>query len=194
MGKKSSLRIKRVAEDRPPPLQRITGQDMTPERRGMVDSMIVDAVRDGKKMDGGFKCRQVIPPIQQMLNAGFLNQQEYRALAYYADQANLAERSPLKDSLNRDRGGSGNGELSASVISALLETARIERDLGSLRDIAHAVAVREITVAQWCIERHGGRERYNGKGKLIAIVPYSEKKNVEIARQDLRMAAHRIVR
>lgn len=190
-GTRGSTRIRKADRDLPTPKN---GKDLTPERYRMVTSKIMDAVRDGKPMDGGYKLRQIIPPIKQMFDARFLNDEEYRRLAYYADQAQLAERSPLKDSLNRDRGGSGNGDLSAAVVSAILETARIERDLGALRDIAQAVAVREITIAQWCIERHGGRERYDGKGKLIAIVPYSETKNVALARQDLKMAAHRIVR
>jgi len=194
MGKATRASTKIRKAERPVPVQKMTGQDLTPERQRMVASRIMDAVRDGKPMEGGYKSRCIIPPIRQMHNAGFLNDDEYRALAYYADQAQLAERSPLKDSLNRDRGGSGDGELSASVVSAILETARIERDLAALRDIAQAVAVREITIAQWCIERHGGRERYDGKGKLVAIVPYSETKNVALARQDLKMAAHRIVR
>ena len=76
----------------------------------------------------------------------------------------------------------------------MLETGRIERDLGQLVDIARAVAVDDKSLSQWCIDKHGGRERYDGNGRFVAIVPICEKRHMEIARLELRMAARRIVR
>lgn len=135
-----------------------------------------------------------VPVIDQMLERGDILDREHKALAHYRDQAHLAERSPVKSCLDDSKsgGGSGGQTLSAAVTSAMLTTARIERDLGSLRDIARAVAVLDHSLSQWCIAKHGGRERYGKKGEFVAMVPVAEKKNMDIARQDLRQAAHRI--
>lgn len=133
-----------------------------------------------------------VPIIDQMLKRDQITHREHTALAHYRDQACLAESSPIKSCLDRSiRAGNGNGP-SAAVISALLETARIERELGSLLDIARAVAVEDKSLSQWCIDKYGGRERYNGAGDFVALVPVNEKKHMEIARLELRLAARRI--
>lgn len=134
-----------------------------------------------------------VPVIDQMLERDQITPQEHKALAHYRDQAHLSERSPTKSCLDQRIGGGGDIHLSAAVVSALLETGRIERDLGQLLDIARWVAVEDKTLSQWCIERHGGRERYDGKGRFIALVPVSEKRVMDMARMELRMAARRIV-
>lgn len=183
----------KATAQRRPTVPTPTGEDATPERRAQSDTKVVEALRSSARERMG-KARKIVPPIETLHEAGKLTDDEYKALAYYADQATLAERSPLKDSLNRERAGGTGDMYSATVVSAMLETARIERDLGALRDIAHAVAVNEMTLAKWCIERHGGRERYGPCGKFIAIVPQREKANMAIALLELRMASHRIVR
>lgn len=117
---------------------------------------------------------------------------EWEALAYYRDQALLADRSPVRSCIDpTPPGGHGPG---VAILSAVLETARIERDLGQLRDIAREVAVNDLSLPAWCIARHGGRERYDGKGRFVAMVPVGEVRNVRIALLELRMAAHRIVK
>lgn len=132
------------------------------------------------------------PVIDQLLDTDQIDQKEYDALAYYRDQASLAERSPVRSCCDTSlRGSDGPG---VAILSAMLETGRIERDLGGLYDIARAVAVNDMTLSQWCIAKHGGRERYNGKGEFVAIVPINEKRHMAMARLDLRMAARRIVR
>lgn len=132
-----------------------------------------------------------------------ISPEEHAALVYYRDQATKAEDDCAQEgtlSPSRVMGGvSGTcaaGYIPASLLAtpAILETARIERDLGELRDIANAIAVRDLSLTQWCVEKHGGRERYDGKGRFIAIVPVNEKLHVGVARMELRMAAHRIVR
>lgn len=132
--------------------------------------------------------------IDQMLERGDLQAHEHKALAHYRDQAHLAERSPVKSCLDDSKGGGATGQtLSAAVTSAIITTARIERDLGSLRDIARAVAVLDHSLSQWCIAKHGGRERYGKRGEFVAMVPIAEKRNMDIAKLELRHAASRIV-
>ena len=139
-----------------------------------------------------------VPVIETMHARAMLSDSEYRRLAYYRDQALFAERSPVKSSLNivigaaPGRPGSERGP-SAAVASAQLTAGRIERELGSLADIARAVAVDDLSLSQWCVAKHGGRERCDASGDVIAIVPLSEKRVMEAAKLELRMAAARIV-
>lgn len=150
-----------------------------------------EQARHASYVSAGMAHRRV-PMIDQMLKRDQITHQEYAALAHYRDQASLAESSPVKSCLDRSiRAGNGNGP-SAAVISAMLETSRIERDLGSLLDIARAVAVDDKSLSQWCIDKHGGRERYNGSGEFVAMVPVNEKQHMAMARMELRMAARRI--
>ena len=89
--------------------------------------------------------------------------------------------------------GGGDTHPSAAITSAVLTTARIERELGSLLDIARAVAVEDQSLSQWCVAKFGGRERYGANGKFVAIVPINEKRHMEIAQMEFRMAARRIM-
>lgn len=141
-----------------------------------------------------FKGRyQRVPEIDRLRARKQLDEREYQALAFYRDQAALAERSPLRSCLDDTQRGGGDIPLGAAITSAILATARMEREMGSLAPIARAVAVDDKSLTQWCVEKFGGRERLDGGGKLVAIVPAGEKRLVEFARLELRMAAHRIV-
>lgn len=171
---------------------RVTGIDATPERLAKNDHDITDALR-GSPTERMAKARKVKPPIDILRLAGKLTEEHHANLAHYAQQCWTARKSPIKDSLNQERGTGGHG-LSAAVVSAMLAEARIDRDLGSLRDIAHAIAVEEVTLHDWCIQQHGGRERYNSAGKFVCMVPNSEKRVLEYALTELRFAASRIVR
>lgn len=143
-----------------------------------------------------------VPVIDTLHDTGKLTYAEYAALSYYRSQAIQAEDDGARYSTlapERVMGGGGGSYGSTTPVTllstpALLETARIERDLGSLLDIARAVVVDDMSLTQWCIAKHGGRERYDGKGKFVAMVPNAEKRAMDEARLDLRMAARRIVR
>jgi len=136
---------------------------------------------------------RLVPVIDTMLKRDQITPQEHLLLSYYRSQALLADKSEVKSCLDFSVKGGDMGP-PAAITSAILETARIERDLGSLRQIARAVAVEDKTLTDWCISQNGSRERYNGDGKCIAIVPCNEVKAMKQARLDLRMAARRIVR
>jgi hypothetical protein len=130
--------------------------------------------------------------IETMLTRGQITDSEYLALAHYRDQAHLAERSPTKSCLDRSQGG-GDIMLPAAVVSALIETGRIERDLGSLLSLVRSVAVDDMSLTEWCIGRHGGRERYDGKGNFIAMVPIGEARVMKFAILELKMGARRVM-
>lgn len=172
MGKATNRKTKPKADDRIPP----TAEQMA---RGEFHSQGMAYKR--------------IAVIDTMLSRGQLTDREHVALAYYRDQASLADRSPLKSCIDFSVKG-GDSHPSAALTSAMLETGRIERDMGSVWPIARAVAVDDISLTEWCIKEHGGRERYNAEGQCIAIVPVREKSVIGIALLELKMAAGRIVK
>lgn len=148
---------------------------------------------------------RVVPVIDTLLRSQRITQAEYDALAHYRQQAHKAEddiaASSSLDPAKIMGGGTSSptgGSIPAVLMAtpAILETARLERELGSLLDIARAVAVDDVTLTQWCIAKHGGRERMgtdgDGKSVVLAIVPKSEKNVMGVALMELRFAAGRI--
>tara|TARA_R100001086_G_scaffold180400_6_gene100197 strand:- start:2093 stop:2632 length:540 start_codon:yes stop_codon:yes gene_type:complete len=143
--------------------------------------------------EGAGIARRIVPPITTLHKQGKLCDRRYEALKYYRDQANLAEQSPNKDSCDFSvRGGQGNGP-GAAIMSAKIETGRMERDLGALRGIVQAVARDDLTLTRYCVREFGGRERLDGNGKFVAMVPVREKETMARALLELRMAADMIV-
>lgn len=140
-----------------------------------------------------------VPVIETLFKAGKLSYNQLAALSYYREQAHQAEDDYKRSStLAADRVNGGGGQSNGSGLplvftAAIAETGRIERDLGSLLDIARAVAVDDISLSQWCVQKYGGREKFGNDGKVIAIVPAGDKRNVEFALLFLQFASGRIV-
>lgn len=132
---------------------------------------------------------RVVPVIVRLHEQGVLNDREFEVLAYYRDQASLAEKSPVRSNCDFSvRGGSGPG---VAIMSAQLETWRMERDMGALWSLVRAVAVDDITLEQWCIDHRGSRKR-DERGQVLAKpLPYPE--HVGIAAMELKYAAGGIV-
>ena len=141
---------------------------------------------------------RVVPVIYTLVSTGQLTFAQYLALAYYRQQANQAEDDIAQaGTLAPEKimgGGCGGarigGYIPASLLStpAIIETGRIERCIPTnLLDITQRVARDDWTLTRWCIEQHGGRERYS-KGKFVAMIP-NGRKSVENARMDLQFAA-----
>jgi len=98
--------------------------------------------------------RQLVPPIVRLHELGAISDQEFAALAYYRDQASLADRSPVKSCIDfSPKGGHGPG---LAILSAQRETWRLERDMGGLAELCRAVCVADITLEGWCLHKHGG--------------------------------------
>jgi len=143
------------------------------------------------------------PVIDTLSEYGIINDREHKALARYRDLASACDRSPLKDSvrkLMRVQGGSGD-HISARLINAQLETARIEREAGSLKDILRAVAVDDVSLTQWAIAQGGSVEKcrivtvkMDGQTRTkIKCRIEARAKALEIARLEIRMAAQRVI-
>lgn len=142
--------------------------------------------------------------LEALHKAGKLSQMQFDNLEYYREQANKAEDdSRQAGPLDPERimgGGGGSctgGRIPAILLGtpAIIETARIERDVGpALRPILQAVARDNMCLTKWCIAKHGGRERYDSKGKFVAIVPVAEKRVMQEALLELRYAAGAITK
>ena len=162
------------ARKRKPKLQ-VQREDVTPERS------------QHNAFQSAGMARRVVPAIDLLLASEQITEAEHRALAHYRDQASLAERSPVRSCCDvSPRGGHGPG---VAIVSARIETARMEREMGELAELARRVAVEDWSLTAWCIHRFGGRDR----GR--AIVPRGENnglKKIAMARMELRFAAWRI--
>jgi hypothetical protein len=137
--------------------------------------------------------RKVRPPIDVLLDQGHLSPEQHEALALYAEQAHLADKSPTRDSCDFSvRGGSG--DISLAIVSARIQTALMENRMAQFVSIGRAIARDEMTIAQYCVERFGGRERYDKRGRFVAIVPKREKVVTKEARGELRKAANELLK
>ena len=182
MSRRTTTRRARIAAPKRPPTDgRI---EPTPERSAR-NEIATETTGQNKNLS---VTRRVKPVIDTLLARKTITQAEHDALNYYRQQASLCDHSPARSCLDRSVTAIGNGP-SVALLSAMLETGRIERDLGSLYSLARAVAVDDISLAAWCIAKHGGRERYDGNGRFIAMVPVREKTVLAIALKELRFAA-----
>jgi hypothetical protein len=151
----------------------------TPEREARNPSLRIGAAR------------RLIPMIDILAERGDLTAKQHHALAYYRDQASLADRSPVRSCCDTSVGGGGNGP-GVAIMSAALETARLEKKMGPLWKIARAIAVDDWSLSRWCVERYGGRERYDKNGRLVAIVPLREVESLKEARAEIKSAANKL--
>lgn len=147
-------------------------------------------------------------PIREMFDRDKLTPMQFDNLCYYRQQAQQAQddeaaMSPMHP--HKAMGGGGGSTQGSTIPAQLLratpaqiETSRIERDVLSYGrhrlDLLRFVARDDQTLCQWCIQTHGGRERYDGKGKLVAIVPIAERRMMQSALLDLKYIAGVIVR
>src|SRR5512139_304988 len=101
-----------------------------------------------------------MPVIDVLYEEHKITSRQFNALARYRDVAVAEDRSPIEDSIGKMmRGACGGGEgLSPAAVRTAIELGRLERELGSLRDIARAVAVEDATLSQWAMKQFGSLE------------------------------------
>ncbi len=174
-----------------------------PIRVAYMDAPPAEYLEKGDWERAGMAYRRT-PVIETLRAAGKINQREFDALDYYRSQALQAEDDCAQESTlapARVMGGGGStctgGRIPAQLLHAtpaLIETGRIEADLGKLLALTHAIAVDDISIAQWCIAKFGGREKRGPNGNVVSIVPACANKTAQFELISLRMAAGRISR
>ena len=159
-------------------------------------------------MESAGPAMRVVSPIRMLFDRQRLTAAQYDALCYYRQQAQQAQDdeaqvSPMHPA--KAMGGAGGTVRGSSIPASLLrstpaiiETNRIEAEIlryGQERlDMLRFIARDDCTLTEWCISRHGGRERYDEKGRFIAIVPCAEKRVMAEALLDLKYIAGAIVK
>lgn len=131
-----------------------------------------------------------VPVIETLYGECKLTSRQFNGLARYRDVAVAEERSPIEDSvgklLRNCVGGGGDG--SDFALRIAIELGRLERALGSLRDVARAIAVEDMTLSAWAMKRHGSHERI--RGNVVKFEP--SKAAFNEAWMDIRMAGERL--
>ena len=166
----------------------------TPEQmRGAVFDLatIVDKGRGGAVVRIGKAFRRR-PMIEILWRDGVLSEDEYKALGHYRHHADIADRSPLRDSLVAQRGaGSGMGP-TVAVLNARRVRDDCERAAGSLADILRAVVVYDCSLSQWAMATSGAiEERYDRKGKTVVQLK-PRRAALQQARLEIVVAAQRV--
>lgn len=146
-----------------------------PKRKRKAPEALRDDVTPERAAKNAFTsagmARRVVPEIVRLHEKGVINDTEFTSLAYFRDQASLAEHSPIRSCVDfSPRAGHGPG---AAILSAKLETARMERDMGELSRIVRAVAVDDKSLEQWVADNY------------VSITP----RRVSIAALELKFAA-----
>ena len=151
---------------------------------------IVDRRPGGVSVTIGTAYRRT-PMIETLGKQGVFSTSELKALRHYRHHADIADRSPTRDSLNQQRGGNGTGP-TIEMLNAVRVTADCERAAGSLVDILRAVVVYDRSLSQWAME-HGGaiEECETRKGKEVCR-PKPRDSALRLAKQDIQMAAKRV--
>lgn len=121
---------------------------------------------------------RVVPVIVRLHEQAVLSDREFEALAYYRDQASLADKSPVRSCIDfSPKGGRGPG---VAIVSAQLETWRLEREMGALAPLCRAVAVDDVKLEHW-IEHKLGHAVASDKDRL--------RQEIGIAALELKYAA-----
>ncbi len=128
-----------------------------------------------------------VPVIATLLTTGKLTQRQYDGLHRYAHIANLADRSELRSCIDFSPKGNGDG-LPHFGVRMNIELGRLERALGVLQPLAHAVAVRDVTLAQWAMQRAGSVMRDKSIGARIITWFEPRRSAAKIAMAEIRMA------
>ena len=132
--------------------------------------------------------------IQKLRLAKTLTQRQYDGLARYRDVAIAEERSFTRDSLDKAlHGGFGGSGMGCGAIRTAIELGRLEQALGSLRPIARAIAVDDLTLSQWAMQQGGSIMRDKpGIGRAIITWFEPRRKAKDAATLEIRMAGDRL--
>lgn len=131
-----------------------------------------------------------VPVIETLYAEHKLTSRQFNGLARYRDVAVAEGISPIEDSVgkllrNCVGGGEGGGDFALRIT---IELGRLEQALGSLADIARAIAVDDMTLSDWAMEQYGSKEVRDGT--VVRFKPAPDHFN--IAWMDIRMAGERL--
>ena len=163
----------------------------TPEQFAAGEFELTWQIADGRRS----RTYRRVPVIVTLASTGKITKRQFDGLARYRDVAIADDRSPLPDSVGRmgDPTGHTSGlGLPPALLRNAIELGWLENELGALRGIARAVAVDDITVAQWAITQYGSVMRDKSIGRRIITWFEPRRLAAKIAMRDIRMAGERL--
>lgn len=168
-----------------------TGICPTPEQLASGDFEQTWQIADGHRA----LAYRRIPVIVTLANTGKISKRQFDGLARYRDVAIADDRSPLPDSVGRmsePTGHTGGQGIPPALMRNAIELGWLERELGALRGIARAIAVDDMTVAQWAIAQGGSVMRDKSLGRKI--ITWFEPRRIAANRamREIRMAGERL--
>jgi len=133
------------------------------------------------------------PMIDILYERGIFDEAHYKALKHYRHHADIADKSPIRDSLTnwmpKAAGGAGPG---VELLNAMQVASACERAAGALYDILRAVVVNDMSLSQWAMNKHGAREHCKTRGQRRICVMAPTDKALQIARVEIQHAACRV--
>lgn len=120
---------------------------------------------------------------------GVFTPSEFVGLHRYRLYADMADKSPLRDSLDRHMPQGGSGEIPPYILDAKFRTGAVEKALGRLCDMTRAIIVNDLSVVDWVIDRGHWYISHDRDQHRIRAKP----EFVSVAKLDLRMAARRVM-
>lgn len=115
---------------------------------------------------------------------------QYKALRHYRHHADIADRSPFRDSLCLQRGGSGSPTI--TTLNAVRVVTDCESAAGQLAGILRAVVVNDMSLSQYAIQLAGAVEQRRERRGRVFCQLEPRRKALERARLEIRMAAVRV--
>jgi len=131
--------------------------------------------------------------LETLFAQGVLAEDQFKALKHYRHHADIADRSPVKDSLGKRIGGDGSGcGPTVNTLNAIAVTRDCEAAAMGLKRMLRAVVVDDMSLSQWAIERAGGIEEcYERKGKKVCQIK-PRRHTLAVARMHIIEVARRV--
>lgn len=179
-----------MAKRKPKKLDQIIAEGPTPEQ--LAGGVFAETwqIADGKRA----RAYRRVPVIDTLWANGKLSARQYYALVRYRDVASAVDRSPLPDSVGRmgEVRGTGGFGMPPALLRSAQELGSLERALGSLYAIARAIAVDDVTLSQWAMDRSGSTMRTREIGAKVITWFEPRRKALKLALVDIRMAGERL--
>ena len=176
MARKQARKAKRTVEILEP----------TPEQFQRSEYALVSITERGQVTGAGFR---KVRELERLFSDDVISPSEFAALHRYRLYADMADKSPLRDSLDRHMPQGGSGEIPPYILDAKFRTGAVEKALGQLCDMTRAIIVDDLSVVDWVIDRGHWYISHDRDQHRIRAKP----EFVSVAKLDLRMAARRVM-
>ena len=166
----------------------------TPEQMGDGNFVLQDVTErseSGRMISIGKAFRRK-PMIDTLHEQGVFSDREHKCLTRYAHFHVIANKSPIRDSLQMERYGSSGNGMTNEQLYAIEVVRDCEAAAGQLRDILKAVVLEDMSLSQWAISQAGGVDdcvMKNGT-RVCRIKP--RQKALAIAKLEIKMVAARV--